>query len=422
MDNQPWSGESNVHVSIVNWVKHPPPKTKFGRLSIKDEHDLRLPPKRRLWSKTEYTEEMYDKAANGKRRRQTTVVGKRGRTRRDKSFELALRDADHINSALSDRADVSGASVLECNASPQRCFQGVVPGYSEFVTTLAQREKWISRNARLARVVRPFLVGRDLLTAGRSARAIIDFADMDLLKARGFAAPFRVVEKEVLPAVRAKAKKTQKEAEAGTTDMADARAQHLERWWQFWNVRHGMRRALEELPRYICCSRVTKRPVFCFIDTDVLADNALQVFAFDDHYSFGVLQSDVHWQWFIAKCSKLKSDFRYTPETVFDTFPWPQSPMPAQVDAVAEAGRQICRVRDEALKEIKGGLRALYRTLELPGRNPLRDAHAALNAAVLTAYGFDAKRDLLAQLLALNFDVADRIEAGEPVVAPGCVG
>jgi len=36
-------------------------------------------------------------------------------------------------------------------------------------------------------------------------------------------------------------------------------------------------------------------------------------------------------------------------------------------------------------------MRALYRTLELPGRHPLKDAHAALDAAVLAAYGFDAK-------------------------------
>jgi hypothetical protein len=38
---------------------------------------------------------------------------------------------------------------------------------------------------------------------------------------------------------------------------------------------------------------------------------------------------------------------------------------------------------------------------------------------VLAAYGFDAKKDLLAQLLALNLDVAKRIEAGQPVTAPG---
>jgi hypothetical protein len=73
----------------------------------------------------------------------------------------------------------------------------------------------------------------------------------------------------------------------------------------------------------------------------------------------------------------------------------------------------------EALPKIKGGLRALYRTLELPGANPLKDAHAALDTAVLAAYGFSAKEDLLAQLLALNLEVAARIERGDPVTAPG---
>lgn len=68
---------------------------------------------------------------------------------------------------------------------------------------------------------------------------------------------------------------------------------------------------------------------------------------------------------------------------------------------------------------MKGGLRALYRTLEIPGKNPLRDAHAALDLAVLDAYGFDPKKDLLKQLLDLNLEVARRIERGQPVVAPG---
>jgi hypothetical protein len=39
-------------------------------------------------------------------------------------------------------------------------------------------------------------------------------------------------------------------------------------------------------------------------------------------------------------------------------------------------------------------LRAVYRTLELPGKHPLQDAHAALDAAVLAACGFSAKKDL----------------------------
>jgi hypothetical protein len=61
----------------------------------------------------------------------------------------------------------------------------------------------------------------------------------------------------------------------------------------------------------------------------------------------------------------------------------------------------------------------VYRTLELPGKNPLKDAHAALDAAVLAAYGVSPKKDLLAQLLALNLDVAARIDAGQPVTSPG---
>lgn len=77
-------------------------------------------------------------------------------------------------------------------------------------------------------------------------------------------------------------------------------------------------------------------------------------------------------------------------------------------------GRQP-NCRAEALKNIKGGLRALYRVLELPGANPLKGAHAALDAAVLAAYDFESKKDLLA----FNFDVANRIEVGQPVAAPG---
>jgi len=105
--------------------------------------------------------------------------------------------------------------------------------------------------------------------------------------------------------------------------------------------------------------------------------------------------------------------------THLDTFPWPQGPEAKAVSAIAVAGREVRRIRAEALPKLKGGLRALYRTLELPGANPLADAHAALDAAVLAAYGFTAKADLLAQLLALNRQVAARIEQGETVTAPG---
>ena len=424
VDNQPWSGEANVHVSIANWVKtadstsprdaarrplNDDPQRLAGDAQrpappTHDPADLLIPTPRALWSKLD------DKPK---------TRNKRGQGPATKQYELTRRDAPFINAALSDQAMVSEAKALECVTDPQVCFQGVVPGYNGFGITHQKRRELIGADARNAEVARPWLIGRDVLTGdGAASRSILDFAAMDQFEARGYAGPFAIAQREVLPDVQ------QKADEAGGKSMEAARREHLDRWWQFWNVRVDMRAALDGKQRFIACSRVTKRPIFCFVSTDICPDGALQVWSLDDDYSYGVIQSGAHWAWFFANCSKLEARLRYTRRSVWDTFPWPQGsdfrgPSDAQVDAVAAAGREVRRVRDAALTKIKGGLRAVYRTLELPGKNPLKDAHAALDAAVLDAYGFPPGSDVLQALLDLNRRVARREAAGQQVTPPG---
>jgi hypothetical protein len=259
------------------------------------------------------------------------------------------------------------------------------------------------------------MVGAEMLTLHSPKRWVIDFQTMSVIDAKSYEIPYERVEKVVLPHIKNKAILERKK-----TDRATGQDQNwLNTWWQHFRPRPELIGKLSRLDRFIVCSRVTKRPVFVFLSTKIRPGDALSCFAIADDYSFGILQSNAHWQWFIAKCSKLTERFRYTPESVFDTFPWPQSPKKKQIDAVAKAGREVRKVRDEALKKIRGGLRAVYRTLELPGKNPLKDAHAALDEAVLDAYGFSPKKDLLAQLLELNLDVARRIESEQSVTAPG---
>jgi hypothetical protein len=91
--------------------------------------------------------------------------------------------------------------------------------------------------------------------------------------------------------------------------------------------------------------------------------DALSCFAFSDDYSFGILQSGIHWSWFIAICSKLKGDFRYTPESVFDTFPWPQKPNHEDIKAVAEAAVTLRALRQETMRKLNYSLppRAIFR-------------------------------------------------------------
>jgi hypothetical protein len=183
-----------------------------------------------------------------------------------------------------------------------------------------------------------------------------------------------------------------------------------------------MIRRISELPRYAVCGQVTKRPIFEFIHTSIRPNAALMVFGLSDDYSFGVLQSFMHWEWFKARCSKLEERFRYTSDTVFDSFPWPQQPTAAAIRAVAAAAVQLRSLRRSVMHRNGWSLRDLYRTLELPGENPIRDAHSSLDEAVRNAYGMKPKPkdEPLAFLLSLNRECAARESEGEPVVAPGC--
>ena len=389
VDNQPWSGEANVHVSIANWVK-----TQDAAL---------LPKTRRLWFKTEPTAAM---------KKLWKSQGKNAA----KEYELSFRDVVQINSALSDQANLSEAPPLACNTEPQRCFTGQMIGHDNFLISEEQRAELIRKDAKTAEITFPYLNGKEFLTGdGLLDRHVIDFSQRDQLQAATYSAAFRWVMENVLP----DREKNAKEGLDADGNMRPHHKQFLARWWQLSFPRIELMAQVEKLSRFIVCSRVTKRPVFVFVSPKIRPGDALSCFTFEDDYSFAVLQSSAHWQWFIAKCSKLTERLRYSPESVFDTFPWPQSPEAKAVSAVAAAGREVRRIRAEALPKLKGGLRALYRTLELPGANPLKDAHAALDAAVLAAYGFSAKKDLLAQLLALNQQVAAKLERAEPVTAPG---
>jgi SAM-dependent methyltransferase len=389
VDNQPWSGEAKVHVSIANWAK-----TRDGAL---------LPKSRHLWFKAQPTPAL------------RKSLGQKADGSAAKHYELDFRECEFINSGLSDQTDVSAARALACNTEPQRCFNGQMLGHEGFLLSNDQRDEIVRGDAKSKEIIFPYLNGVDALTGAGLDRFVIDFEQRNQLQAAAFPRAFDWVRTHVLP-------DRVRKATEGIDKDGKVRPHHkafLARWWQLSFGRPEMLSVIKPLPRYLACAYVTKRPIFMFISSRIRPSNLIQVFGFADDYSFGVLQSHAHWLWFITKCGKLKSDFRYSAESVFDTFPWPQEPQAKQVLAVAEAGREVRRVRTEALAEMTGGLRALYRTLEFSGANPLKDAHAALDAAILAAYGFSAKKDLLAQLLALNLEVAAKIEKGETIRAPG---
>ncbi len=168
----------------------------------------------------------------------------------------------------------------------------------------------------------------------------------------------------------------------------------------------------------IVCSNPQARPIFAFVSTKFVPTNTLQVFAFDDDYSFGVIQSGPHWTWTKAKGGKVTERIRYTNE-VWATFPWPQEPTEQEVADVAAAGRELRRVRDSLMRENGWSLRALYQAAEVAGPHPLKDAHAALDEAVRKAYAMPSGVEATEFLLELNKLVAEDEAEGRTVQGPG---
>jgi len=387
VENQAWSGDANVHVSIANWVKSKGPEL--------------LPLSRRLW--TQVTRR------NSFARRLS--VANNGA---NKESEFTVTNLPVINSSLSGDADLSAKRSLECNKKPKNCFQGKIPGYAGFMLDA----KMVQRLGGVSEVILPYLTGRELLDEFKIERWAIDFGSRDIHQASLFERAFSHCRDHVLPEVQ---RAYEMSVQSGS-DMVSARKEHLQRWWQFWNRRDEMTQRLTELSRYIGCSRVTRRPIMVFLDSKICPSDLVQVFALEDDYSFGVLQSSVHFEWF-RKSSRLKieTDTRYSVREVFETFPWPQSPTISQIEDVARLGQEVRQIRGELIQQSPGriGLRDIYRLLELPGKHSLKTAHAALDEAVSAAFGLTGSESVLSQLSDLNAMIGEAEASGSRSIGPG---
>ncbi|HEV2209626.1 MAG TPA: DNA methyltransferase [Verrucomicrobiae bacterium] len=390
VSHQVWSGEAAVHVSLVNWIKGEQPGTKKLYTQIGDAKDS-------PWK---------------------------------------CEQLEAIGPTLSSNTDASAAKPLHANQEPKLAYVGQYPFNEGFWLEPQQAAELIRKDPNHRDVLFPYMIGRDLVEAGRPGRWIIDFGQREMTDAMRYQLAFERVKKLVMPVVLAKAEK--EKAAVGKDSTRWTRLAN--RWWRLRDYQPGTMAAISKVPRYIACSRVTKRPIFEFISPQIHPDNTLVVFSFADDYSFGILQSGIHWAWFTAKCSTLTARFRYTSDTVFDTFPWPQFPAPKpsakgtpnhqstnpsiqqSIRAVAKAAVALRALRREIMTANGWSLRDLYRTLETPGANRLRDAHAALDSAVRSAYGMKDGEDTLAFLLRLNLECAAKEAKGEPITPPGLPG
>jgi hypothetical protein len=179
-------------------------------------------------------------------------------------------------------------------------------------------------------------------------------------------------------------------------------------WWLHERPRVEWRRASLGLARYLATIRHSKHRLWVWLGAETLPDSALVVVARDDEYTFGVLHSRVHELWALRTGTQLETRPRYTPTTTFETFPFPR-PTDAQREAIATVAKRLNELREGWLNPAGASDEELEkRTLtNLYNERPawLRDAHEALDRAVIEAYGWPADisdDDILSRLLDEN--------------------
>ena len=122
-----------------------------------------------------------------------------------------------------------------------------------------------------------------------------------------------------------------------------------------------------------------------FITPDILCSNLVKIVPNASLYHFGILTSNVHMAWVRAVCGRLKSDYRYSKDIVYNNFPWPSptDEQRAKIEATAQA------ILDARALYPDCSLADLYDEVAMPPE--LRKAHQQNDRSVMQAYGFDVK-------------------------------
>ena len=334
--------------------------------------------------------------------------------RDEEHLDIRVRDVAVINADLTSGVNLDDAHALRSNAD--LCSPGVQLYGAGFIVERDELAPLIAPvRGDAARIVRPYLNGRDLMARSRDVY-VIDFFGLDEQQARAChpAAFQRVLD-------RVKPERDQ-----------NRRASIRDRWWRFGWERPVWRAASVGLRRFIATAETAKHRVFVFLDGLVLPDNMLTNFAIDDASYLGILSSRIHVTWALAAGGTLEDRPRYNKTVCFDPFPFPEPNdiQRARLRSLAEE-LDAHRKRQQAahaeltitgmynvLEKLRSGapLSAKDKVIHEQGLvSVLNKLHDDLDAAVFDAYGWPADladEQILERLVALNRERADEERRG----------
>jgi len=244
-------------------------------------------------------------------------------------------------------------------------------------TSLDEMRYLLAKEPRNAERIRPYMGGDEVNSSPAHAhhRYVIYFGEMTEDEARRWPDLIAIVETKVRP-----------------KRLTQGSIVNPARWWMFARSAADMFSAITGLHRALTIARVGQHCAFAFLPTNTVFSEQLVVFPLETHASFAALQSRPHELWARFFGSSLEDRLRYTPSDCFETFPFPDN---WQDDPTLEAaGEAYYTFRAQLMVDHDEGMTKTYNRFHDPEETSpailhLRTLHAAMDAAVLEAYGWN---------------------------------
>ena len=247
---------------------------------------------------------------------------------------------------------------------------------------LSEMHRLIAKDPRNAERIKPYLGGEEVNNdpLHRHHRYVIRLDPLDLVEAeRDWS--------DLLEIVRAKVKPS-RDLLSGNPDAIRRRTY----WWQWGRDTPALFEATNGLTKVFAVGCGAQPHLdFAQVDADAVWSHSLIIFAYSTIAPFATLQSRIHEVWARAFSSSMKDDLRYAPSDCFATFPFPVN---YETEPGLElAGKAYHDHRAALMVAANEGMTKTYNRFHKPSENipaivNLRTLHAAMDDAVLRAYGW----------------------------------
>lgn len=258
-------------------------------------------------------------------------------------FILGGKEVNTITPYLDDSETIGNPYPLKQNEG--KSFQGSIVLGKGFVLEPYQAEALIAKDPHNKDVLFPYLNGEDLNNNidQSPSRWVINFFDWTEEQAKQYPDCYDILFNKV------------KEIR-----QSDNRKSYRDYWWQYAEKRGTLYTTIKKLEKILTVAQVSKTVGFVFVPSNQVISMMCIVLAFENNSDFGILQTNLHKEWVQKYASAMKSDIRYTPSDVFESFPFPQSLLSIQVEKLEQIGEAYHEHRRQLMLKMQLGLTKTY--------------------------------------------------------------